>query len=350
MSQISIREIHDQSIWDSFQFEHSPSIVLQSWNWGQFQKRLKRKVWYLGIYEKDTLVGTCLCHMIPTRMRTHLYTSNGPVLDWDTAEPYFTALVEYLKKIAIKENALFVRLDPLLIDNPENLSMLARRGLKQAKTNVQAENKWILDITPEEQQLLTDMRKNTRYAIRKAEKEGVVIKSSSDSKHFDKFWNLFIQTVEVQKFVPHSKNYYIKQIESFMSDKTYSIYWAEYKKKVLASALIASYGDTSYYLHAASSSEERNVFPAHALIWQAIKDSKKRGQHYFDFWGIAPSDDPKHPWAGFTFFKKGFGGFRQDVIRAHDLPLSPWYPLVRILESTRRTWGRIYYTIINSKG
>lgn len=345
MSDIQIREITDKTAWEQFVKGSSPSIVLQSWNWGQFQKALHRKVWYLGIFEGEDQIGACLCYMIPTKLRTHLYTSNGPIFDIEKGQSTIKPLLDHLKTIARNEGALFVRLDPLIADSQSNRDMLENFGLVCSKTNTQAENRWILDIKPDEETLLANMRKNTRYAIRRSTKEGVTVQSSSDPKDFDKFWPLFLQTVETQKFVPHPKEYFVKQITAFKADQDYHIYWAEHNGKILATALIASYGDTSYYLHAASSTEDKNIFPAHALIWKALLDSKNNGQKYFDFWGIAPTNNPNHQWAGFTFFKTGFGGFRQDVIRAHDIPLSPMYSLVALLEATRRIWGRAYFIL-----
>ena len=345
MSTIAIREITNKESWENYVKNVSPSVVLQSWDWGQFQKSLKRKVWYLGVFDDEEQIGACLCHMIPTKLRTHLYTSNGPLLNWGTGQNDAVALLKYLTNLGKKNGAHFIRLDPLIPDTVDNNSMLRRLGLKRSATNTQAENKWILDITPDEETLLNNMRKNTRYAIRRSHKEGVVVNSSTDPNDFDKFWPLFLRTVDAQNFIPHTKTYYIKQIEAFQNDQTYHIYWATYQGKILATALIASFGDSAYYLHAASSNEQRNVFPAHALIWKIIQDAKVRGQRYFDFWGIAPTDDPRHPWAGFTFFKTGFGGFRQDVVRAYDVPLSPMYPLIRLLEATRRIWGGAYFTL-----
>ncbi len=340
---ISIKSIEDKEIWENFVKEQSPSVVLQSWNWGAFQESLGRKMWRLGMYEGDELIGTCLCHMIPTKFRTHIYTSNGPVIDWETSGNALKELLNHLQKLAKENNAKFIRVDPLIHDTKENNTMLENLGLKKSTTNSQAENRWILDITPDEEELLKNMRKNSRYAIRRSTKEGVKVESSTNPKDFKKFWPLFQHTIETKRFVPHPKGYYVKQIEAFSKDKQYRVYWAHLDDKILATALIPFYGDSAYYLHAASTDEVKNTFPAHALIWQAILDAKSAGLAYFDFWGIAPNDDPKHPWAGFTFFKTGFGGFRQDVVRAHDLPTSFTYPFIRMLESTRRTWGRTYF-------
>ena len=60
------------------------------------------------------------------------------------------------------------------------------------------------------------------------------------------------------------------------------------------------------------------------------------GLKYYDFWGIAPTDDPNHRFAGVTIFKKGFGGERIDWVHAHDLPVSPLYKLTYVFETGRR--------------
>jgi lipid II:glycine glycyltransferase (peptidoglycan interpeptide bridge formation enzyme) len=349
MQDTTIKEIKDRDTWETFLQDTAPSTLLQSWDWGQFQKSLKRKVWYLGIYEGDDLTATCLCHMIPTKLRTHLYTSNGPVCEWETAEGAIKSLLTYLTELGKENCAKFIRMDPLISDTENNRALLANLGLQPAATNTQAENRWILDITPDEEALLNDMRKNTRYAIRRARKEGVTVESSTDPEELSKFWKLMQKTVEDQNFVPHAKSYYEKQLASFSKEGDYRIYWSHLDGEILAAALIPFYGESAYYLHASSDDKIKNTFPAHALIWQAILDAKQAGLTYFDFWGIAPTDDPDHPWAGFTFFKTGFGGFRQDVIRAHDKPLDFSYSLVRMLESTRRTWGKAYYDILQRK-
>ena len=72
------------------------------------------------------------------------------------------------------------------------------------------------------------------------------------------------------------------------------------------------------------------------MLWEAIREAKKRGCVTFNFWGIAPQGDRKHPWAGLTFFKTGFGGYERNYIHAHDLPLTQRYWVNYIIESVRR--------------
>jgi len=52
----------------------------------------------------------------------------------------------------------------------------------------------------------------------------------------------------------------------------------------------------------------------HLLQWAAIKITKQLGYKYYDFWGIAPSDQPNHPWSGISRFKRGLGRNKKPTI------------------------------------
>ena len=59
--------------------------------------------------------------------------------------------------------------------------------------------------------------------------------------------------------------------------------------------------------------------------WEAIKEAKKRGCQYYNFWGIhQPGRTPKS-WDGLTLFKQGFGGDQVNYLTTQDLILSPKY-------------------------
>ncbi|MEK7143873.1 MAG: peptidoglycan bridge formation glycyltransferase FemA/FemB family protein, partial [Patescibacteria group bacterium] len=72
------------------------------------------------------------------------------------------------------------------------------------------------------------------------------------------------------------------------------------------------------------------------LQWEAIKEAKNRGCRFYNFWGIAPENNPKHPWAGLTLFKKGFGGFSEEYIPAHDFVIKYSYWFVCLIEKIRK--------------
>lgn len=340
--------LEDRQKWDDFVKSFSPSNILQSWEWGQFQLSLGRKIWRIAAVENDQIKAVALAQLVPTKLRTHIYVSNGPVFDPDHSKEILPQLIGYLKALGIQEKVKFVRMDPLLQSTKENRIMLKEMGLKKSATHTQAEVKWLLDIAVSEETLLAAMRKNTRYEVKRSTKEGIEITSSVDMKDFEIFLELFRDTTKRQKFIPHPLDYYRKQFEALSKGGIYKVYLAKKGKEVLAAALISFYGNCASYLHAASlnNKDANKYFAPQAIIWQAIKDAKTVGCKYFDFWGVAKTDNPNDPWAGFTRFKKGFGGYEFRVIRARDIPLAPEYPLLSLLDSTREIWGGLYYRLI----
>jgi lipid II:glycine glycyltransferase (peptidoglycan interpeptide bridge formation enzyme) len=67
-----------------------------------------------------------------------------------------------------------------------------------------------------------------------------------------------------------------------------------------------------------------------------MKYAKAHGKKYFDLYGIAPTDDPNHPWSGVTQFKSRFGGEVVHYNPTYDLPLKPLrYWLYQTLRSIR---------------
>ena len=88
---------------------------------------------------------------------------------------------------------------------------------------------------------------------------------------------------------------------------------------------------------------------SYLLQWTAIRDALKRGDHVYNFWGIAPVTlaadgtptvtDHGHPFSGVTLFKTGFGGSLLPLVHCMDFPLSPRYHLTRAFEILRK-WKR----------
>jgi lipid II:glycine glycyltransferase (peptidoglycan interpeptide bridge formation enzyme) len=351
-----IKSIDDKQLWD----EACGSNFLQSWEWGEFQKSLERKFWRIGLYEvthdgngeKQELKSIAAGQLVKTKLRTHIYVANGPVFaDGERPEHiriYFEQILGYFKALALRENAKFVRFDPLFLDTPENHTLLHSLNLVRAGTHVQAETTLLLDLKKSEEALLKDMKKDTRYEIKKSEKDGVVVTKSESIDDFDRFWTLFEQTFVRQQFIPNKKEYYLNQFTTFQIAKKAKLFFAQNSEgQDLATAIIIKQAGLSVYLHAASADSKKLDlhYAPKLLLWNAIKDAKEDKGEVFDFYGVAKTDSPKDPWYGFTHFKKGFGGARRDVVCAYDYPVTPVYWLVKLLESTRAIWSFPYYKI-----
>ena len=163
---------------------------------------------------------------------------------------------------------------------------------------------------------------------------------------------MYEETALRDKISIHSKYYYRKIFElsfDWVESKEgpeIVLFRADYNDQLLAGVIVAVYGNRATYLYGASSNEHRNLMPAYALQWEAIKYAKEKGCSEYDLFGIPPENNPDHPMSGLYKFKTGFGG---DILHrpgCWDLPLKPVvYKVYRWAESARL----LYYKKIRKR-
>lgn len=78
--------------------------------------------------------------------------------------------------------------------------------------------------------------------------------------------------------------------------------------KWLSGILILKSEDAYFYFQTWTNKEGRKLGAHYKLVWEAILDAKNEGLSYFDFEGVEDSRFPRKSWAGFSEFKKKFGG------------------------------------------
>ena len=80
--------------------------------------------------------------------------------------------------------------------------------------------------------------------------------------------------------------------------------------KIIAGVLLIFYNNSAYYWIAGATREGKKLSAPTILIYEALKNSKKRNMKIFDFVGVFDDRMPKEnrAWKGFTKFKEGFGG------------------------------------------
>lgn len=337
---MKIKEISDKKTWEDFVLSQKPNVFLQSWNWGEFHQMMGKKVFRLGLFEKEKLVGVALVIKEGAKRGTYFAIPGGPIL-LDLRKGLLSFLFDKLRKIGKNEAVVFIRARPNILNTDENRRLFKKLGFLAAPMHLHAETTMQIDLEQPEAQILAKMRKNTRYYIRRAEREGVKTEISKDPADIDLLYQLQMETYARHKFVPFSKEFFEKHFQAFLEDNQIVLIKASWRGEVLAVGMFVFYGDTAVYHYSGSSSKHPKVPASSAMLWQAIKEAKKRGCQIFDLWGIAPTDDPRHRFAGVTLFKKGFGGERVDYLRACDLPLSWSYWLTYCFETMRRLKRRL---------
>jgi len=345
---LKIKKINNKGIWESFLLECQKKTFLDSWNWGEFQKREGERIWRLGIYDTEQLIACALVIKIKAKRGTFLFVPHGPNIknkESRIKNQILEVLLNELKEIAKDEKASFIRIASIWQRNEENIKIFKKIGFRKAPIHMHPEVTWELDVRPSEQELLMQLRKTTRYLIRQAQKNNdIEIIQSQDVKDLKPFSKIYQETAQRHHFVPFSLRYLENQFSSFLKDNQISIFLGRYKGKVVSSAIVVFWQNIGFYHHGASLSKYNKIPVSYLLQWEAIKEAKKRGCQFYNFWGIAPEitdkskiSGSKHPWAGLTLFKMGFGGHRKEYVKTQDFPLSAAYWLTYIFEKMRKT-------------
>lgn len=332
---MKIKKIKNKRIWEKFVLNTSQGNFLQSWNWGEFNQNLNNKIFRLGFFQNNKLVGVCLLIKKEAKRGSYLECPAGPLIDW--SQPIlFQKFVDQLKTIGKIEKCHFVRVRPQILNSLINKTLFKNNGFISAPMHLHAETTWQINIDKTEERLLKEMRKNTRYLVKKAIKLNIQVKTSVDLKDIALLYNLQIETANRHHFVPFSFQYFLEEFKSFVKNKQAVLFKSIWKNEVTAIALVIFYGEEAIYHYAASSSKFSKIPISYALQWAIIKEAKKRNIKIYNLWGIAPTDNSKHRFRGVTIFKKGFGGVRVDYLHAQDLVLKKTYWLNYIFEKIRK--------------
>jgi lipid II:glycine glycyltransferase (peptidoglycan interpeptide bridge formation enzyme) len=344
---MDIKEITDQQIWEThFNTIGSPSFH-QSWEWGEFQRSLGYDILRLGLYDNIKLIAIALVIKIKSKRGKYLFIPHGPLFDIpsmnlavqvhpDQKEKVVKGLSQFttfLSAVAKKEGFWFIRMAPLFQNTPEHEQIVRDIGYRTAPIYVHAETMWVVDLRKTEEELLNDMRKTTRYLVRRGIKDGIEIHHNDHPESLDVFWKLYEETFTREDFTPFSRSYIGKEFTAFQKDQKALFFLGEIPPKFAqegasryqAGSLVVFTKASGFY-HQGASIHSKIPVP-YVLQWQSMLEAKKRGCQYYNFYGIYhPGRAPK-AWQGLTLFKQGFGGFEVQYLPTQDYVISPKYYL-----------------------
>jgi len=289
--------------WNQFILKNHGSF-LQSYQWGEFQKSYGRRIWRI----EETGVKALVIRQSLPLGKNYLYCPRGPIGSLDE-------FIKKAKSLAQQEKSIFLKIEP---DAGFSQDL---GGFRKSAKEIQPSKTIVLDISGPEEEILSHLRPKTRYNIRLAARRGVKIQKSSHEKSLEEFLKLASQTAQRDNFHLHPAQYYQKMIEVLGKDGLIELYLAKDKDKIIAADLVVFFGQTATYLHGASDYHYRQLMAPYLLKWQEIRDARKLGLKYFDFYGIN-----EIKWPGVTRFKKGFGGRAITYSGAYDLVFNSfWY-------------------------
>lgn len=336
---IKIQIISDKIIWESF-LDSSiiKPIFFQGWTWGELERSRGKDVFNIGFYEAEKLVGVALSVLVNAKRGKFLHVRGGPVIDYNSdirLDAAYPAIIDFAKS----QKCDFLRISPNIYktDN-DKVESLKKLGFKSCQMHdVDAEVTWVLDLLQSEEEILKGMRDSTRYLIKKGLKNSdLKIIQTKDLKYLDDFWRIYQETVSRQKWNAYSYNYIKEEFIEYLKNDEISLFLAEYRGEFIAASLFIYYKGQAFYHHSGSLTAYRNIPAMYLLHWESIKEAKKKGCDKYNFFGIARDNNPKHPWAGLSLFKKGFGGQQVEMVHAMDFPITKKYWITNTYEKLEK--------------
>ncbi len=338
---IELTQNMDKTSWEAAVAQFPEANFLQSWNWGVFQQNLGKQVFRVAAIRGGRVVGLCQAVREPARRGAYLAIAGGPLCDWTTDSAILYAILDDLRVTATQSGCVFIRLRPQQLDTTEVRQRAMEMGLRHAPMHLTADLTLQLDLTQSLDMLLSQMRKNTRAAIRKAESLGVTVRQSQVVADIHDFYLEQLRVAERHGFVPFSEKFLTEQFAAFAADGQVVLFQAWQGGVRLAEAFVIFYNGEAVYHYGVSTDANAKLPGSYACQWAAIQEAQRRGCTRYNFWGIAPVTEMHHRFAGVSLFKRGFGGQEVAYLPAHDLPLTWKYQLTYWFEVLRRKMRKL---------
>lgn len=368
--------------------------------------------YYVGVKEEKKLIAATMLLSHKRHFgKYEFYSPRGYLLDFKNKEllEFFT---NELKKYIKDKKGYVLRIDPYVIykerdidgnivadgiDNSDVVNNLQSFGFKKVKTENMEQVGWMFSLKLEgktEEQILKEMKPNTRNTIRKAEKFGITVNEISYDE-LDRFQNIMVETGERKGFgvrklsyfqemykLFHDKNEvkyfiteldlnaYIKRLEEEKQEKEEklnSLSDAKYNdgqkknltneiasldKRIIDSNKIKEESGKEVitlsgsmfmliqpeviYLSSGNYEEYMKFNSQYLIQWELIKYGIENGFKKHNFYGI-PANINEHPKDyGIYEFKRGFNGVVEELIGEFALPITWHYKLFELIHKIKK--------------
>lgn len=284
-----------------------------------------------------------------------LYIPKGPLLDWSDTMLRRRVLTD-LAMLARRSGAIFVKMDPdvalgtgvpgepdaqELALGASVLQVLQTEGWRFSAEQVQFRNTVLIDLTPDQDRLLAQMKQKTRYNIRLAERKGVKVRVATQAE-IPLLYQMYAETAARDDFVIRERAYYQALWSTMMGAGLAEPLIAEVQGEPVAGVVIFRFARKAWYMQGMSRPAHREKMPNYLLQWEAMRRAKASGCTVYDLWGAPDEFCQEDPLWGVYRFKEGLGGRVVRGLGAWDLPVKPlgyqFYTQVlpRLLELMRR--------------
>ena len=345
----------DRPAWDAFVAERAEADPLQAWAWGEANAVAgEMPVRFVVTDDAGCLRGAAQMLVRPAGFgRAVGYVPHGPIWARDSPEAgeILAALLRGLHAEASARRVIVVKLDPRADpsgdgpgDHPALHERLVASGLRPARHDLQARTTRVVELLDGTDELMATWDKDARNLVRRSAREGVVTVTDrdGDAAALGAFERLLEATSQRAGFRTRSGAFLARLATELAADGGWFLTLARLDERPIAGAVALRVGDRAIYAYGASLREPalRHANGAYAALAATMRELAAAGVRSLDLWGVAEADDPDADasWAGFSAFKRQFGGMPLRHPGTYDLVVSAGWHRVRDMRERILGW------------
>jgi peptidoglycan pentaglycine glycine transferase (the first glycine) len=309
--------------WDAYVRAHPRATYLQLEPWARVKASTGWSAALVG--DPATAAGPVgarlLTRPIPALPWRFAYAPRGPLAnEWNevTNDAWLGSLREAARPGGALERTAIVRMDPEIEAAEPIAAALRASGWRRAH-DMQPRKTRIVDLAPDEDALLADLRKKWRQYVNKARSNGIVVRDvdpKAEPDAFDRFYEVMREVSKRTALPLRSAATFREVWQAYAPTRESRLIFAESAAgEVQAVLLTVRCGTRVVEPYGGMTSAGAESRANYLLKWEAIRSSKDQGATSYDMWGLIGS--------GIDHFKAGFGGREVEYIGAWDYALSP---------------------------
>lgn len=308
-------------VWDRF-LESTPGTgFMQSSLWARFRADIGCEYFAVTIKDGDAIVGGALVGKWQhSPGQCFYYIQDGPVLpdDQGTAAQVFDEVLASVERHARAEDTTVshLRIEPRWQDLPGFVGGFREPAF--CDNFVEPRSTLCVDLRASEEDILAQMKPKGRYNVRVAQRHGVGVVEDNSAQGLVDFLRIQRRTSDRQRLDAKPPGYFRSLISELGPQGKVSLFFAEYRGRRLATALVVRFGGRATYFFGGSLVLHRRVMAPYLLHFEIMRAAKAAGMEWYDFWGVAPENEADHPWQDISTFKRKFGGVEVTLVPTLD--------------------------------
>lgn len=233
------------------------------------------------------------------------------------------ALLEQLVLFARSHGVFSLKIEPEL-DHSVDLTLLIKKyGLHRTNPIQYNYATVLLDLAPSLDDILKAFPQNGRHAIRRAERDGVIVKKVEPTDENCRImYDLFLETAHDSHFAIRPFEYYRAFYRRY--GKEGALFFAYFEGKPVAGAFAMVLGQKSMYKDGASTRSRDAYGASYLLQWHVIQWAKSHGSLQHDLAGAPPLarvHDQSHPFYHIGKFKRQFNKTVTEYVGTYNIPI-----------------------------